>query len=68
MGAYPLGWGEKQPGLVAVDLGSGEPVALGYVDEKDPQAVHRFLEPLVKQWGCERDRQRRSSRLTQRNR
>jgi transposase-like protein len=50
-GAYVRGWGETQPVLVAVDLGSGEPVAIGYVDEYNPQAVRRWLEPLVKQLG-----------------
>jgi hypothetical protein len=50
-GAYVLGWGEKQPVLVAVDLGTGEPLALGYVNEHDPQAVRRWLEPLVQQHG-----------------
>ena len=50
-GAYVRGWGKVQPVLVAVDLGSGQPVALGYVDEKDPQAVKRFLEPLVQRLG-----------------
>jgi hypothetical protein len=50
-GAYVLGWREKRPVLVAVDLGSGEPVAVGYVDEKDPQSVQRWLEPLVQRMG-----------------
>jgi transposase-like protein len=50
-GAYVLGWGAKQPVLVCIDLGSGEPVALGYLDEKDPQAVQRFLEPVVQRLG-----------------
>jgi transposase-like protein len=50
-GAYVLGWGEKRPVLVAVDLGEGQPVAVGYVDEKDPQAVQRWLEPLVQRMG-----------------
>jgi len=50
-GAYVLGWGEKQPVLVAVDLGTGEPLALGYVNEYDPQAVCRWLAPLVQQHG-----------------
>jgi len=50
-GAYPVGWGKKQPVLIAVDMGTGQPVELGYVDEKDPQAVRRFLEPLVQQLG-----------------
>jgi transposase-like protein len=47
-GAYVRGWGRTHPVLVAVDLGTGQPVALGYVNEYDPQAVRRFLEPLVK--------------------
>ncbi|HKY52705.1 MAG TPA: transposase [Anaerolineales bacterium] len=50
-GAYVLGWGEKQPVLVAVDLGTGEPLTVGYVDEYDPQAVRRWLEPLVQRHG-----------------
>jgi len=50
-GANVLGWGEKQPVLVAVDLGTGEPLALGYVNEYDPQTVRRWLEPLVQQHG-----------------
>ena len=50
-GAYVRGWGEIQPVLVAVDLGTGKPVTVGYVDEKDPQAVKKFLEPLVQRLG-----------------
>ena len=50
-GAYVLGWGEKQPVLVAVDVGTGEPLALGYVNEYDPQAIQRWLAPLVQQHG-----------------
>jgi len=50
-GAYVLGWGEKRPVLVAVDLGEGQPVAVGYVNEYDPQAVQRWLEPLVQRMG-----------------
>jgi transposase-like protein len=50
-GAYVLGWGEKRPVLVAVDLGEGQPVAVGYVDERDPQAVQRWLESLVQRLG-----------------
>ena len=50
-GAHVLGWGEKQPVLVAVDLGTGEPLAVGYVNESDPQAIRRWLEPLVQQHG-----------------
>src|SRR5512142_792568 len=50
-GAYVLGWGEKQPVLIAVDLGTGEPLTVGYVDEDNPQAVRRWLEPLVQRHG-----------------
>jgi len=48
-GAYVLGWGEKQPVLVAVDLGTGEPITVGYINEYDPQAIIRWLRPLVQQ-------------------
>jgi hypothetical protein len=50
-GANVLGWGEKQPVLVGVDLGDGQVVSLGYVDESDPQAVRRWLAGLVKNLG-----------------
>jgi len=50
-GAYVLGWGDKQPVWVAVDLGTGEPIALGYVNEHSPQAVQRWLAPLVQRHG-----------------
>jgi transposase-like protein len=50
-GAYPLGWGKKRPVLIAVDLGNGHPVAVGHVDESNPEAVRRFLEPLVQRLG-----------------
>jgi transposase-like protein len=50
-GAYVLGWGEKQPVLVAVDMGTGEPITVGYINEYDPQAIIRWLRPLVRQHG-----------------
>jgi transposase-like protein len=50
-GAYGRGWGGTQPVLVAVDLGTGQPVALGYVNERNPQALRRWLAPLVKRLG-----------------
>jgi transposase-like protein len=50
-GVYPLGKGRQQPVLVAVDLGKGQPVAIGRVNESNPQAVKRWLEPLVKRLG-----------------
>lgn len=50
-GLYPLGKGRKRPVLLAVDLGTGQPVAIGKVDESNPRAVKRWLEPLVKRLG-----------------
>ena len=50
-GAYPLMSGKKRPMLIAVDLGKGQPVAIGQIDESNPQAVRRFLEPLVQRLG-----------------
>jgi len=50
-GAYVLGWGEKQPVMVAVDMGTGEPLTVGYINEYDPQAIRRWLEPLVHRHG-----------------
>lgn len=50
-GAYPLIAGKKRPVLIAVDLGNGQPMAIGQVDESNPQAVRRFLEPLVQRLG-----------------
>jgi transposase-like protein len=50
-GAYVCGWGKTQPVLVVVDMGTGQPVTVGYVDEKDPQAVKKFLGPIVQRLG-----------------
>jgi Transposase IS66 family len=51
-GAYVQGWDKrKHPVLVAVDLGRGQPVAIGYIDGYNPQAVRRFLQPLVQRLG-----------------
>ena len=50
-GAYVRGWGKTQPVLVAVDMGTGQPITVGYLDEKDPHAVKKFLEPLVQRLG-----------------
>jgi transposase-like protein len=50
-GAYVLGWGEKRAVKVAVDLGEGKPVEIGYVDEHNPEALRRWLEPIVKRLG-----------------
>jgi len=50
-GAYVRGMGKTQPVVVAVDLGSGEPVSIANIDEAKPSAVKRWLGPLVKQLG-----------------
>jgi transposase-like protein len=50
-GAYVLGWGKKRAVLVAVDLGEGKPVAIGYLEEHNPDVVRRWLEPIVKRLG-----------------
>jgi transposase-like protein len=50
-GAWVRGWGDQRGVLVAVDLGTGQPVEIGYVDEHNPDKVRRWLEPLVKRLG-----------------
>lgn len=50
-GAYPLLKGKKQPTVVAIDLGNGQPVAVGQIDEANPDALKRFLEPLAQRLG-----------------
>lgn len=50
-GAVVLGWGEQRPVLVAVDLGQGDVVEVGYVNEYDPHAVLRWLKSLVQRLG-----------------
>jgi transposase-like protein len=50
-GAYLRCGGQTEPVLIAVDLGSGQPVAIGHLDEHDAQAVLRFLKPLVQRLG-----------------
>jgi transposase-like protein len=52
-GVYPKLAGQGQPTLVCVDLGSGQPVALGAIPEKDWRAVVKWLAPLVAAWGVE---------------
>jgi hypothetical protein len=39
--------------LVAVDVGEGKVLAVGQVDENDPEAVRDWLEHLVKELGVE---------------
>jgi DNA-directed RNA polymerase subunit RPC12/RpoP len=50
-GCYPKVKGQERPTVIAVDLGTGQPVALGAVTEKDWRAVKQWLEPLVQAWG-----------------
>lgn len=50
-GAFVLVKGKKRPVLIAVDVGTGKPVAIASIDESNPQAVRRFLEPLVQRLG-----------------
>jgi transposase-like protein len=50
-GAYVRARGKVQPVLVAVDLGEGKPVAIGHIDEYNPRAVRKWLEPLVERLG-----------------
>jgi transposase-like protein len=52
-GVYPKLRGQEQPTLIAVDMGSGQPVALGAISEKDWRAVVKWLAPLVAEWGVE---------------
>jgi transposase-like protein len=52
-GVYPKVKGQEQPTVIAVDLGTGQPVALAAVAEKDWRAVVAWLEPLVEEMGVE---------------
>lgn len=49
---YPLGWGKKQPVLVAIDLGDGQPVAVGLIWMKPiPRPCVAFWSPSSSVWG-----------------
>jgi len=50
-GAVVRGWGEQRPVLVAVDLGQGDVVEVGYVNEYNPQAVETWLRGLMQRLG-----------------
>jgi transposase-like protein len=52
-GVYPKIKGQEQPTLIAVDMGSGKPVALAAIFEKDWRAVVGWLAPLVQELGVE---------------
>ena len=45
-GAYVRGWRETQPVMVAVNMGNGQPVAIGKIDEKE--IVSRRVSDSVK--------------------
>lgn len=48
-GAYVQEKGKKRGVVVAVDLGQGIPVAIGYVDEFNTPALRKWLKPIVQQ-------------------
>jgi hypothetical protein len=50
---YPKLCGQECPTLIAVDLGSGQPVALGAIHERDWRAVVKWLKPLVEELGVD---------------
>lgn len=52
-GAWLRAQGEKRGVVVAVDLGSGEPVSLEVVEEHDVEAVRAWLAELVEALGVE---------------
>ena len=52
-GVYPKLGGEKQPTVIAVDMGSGEPVAVAAINENNWQAVVAWLEPMIEELGVE---------------
>ena len=45
--------GETTGVMVAVDMGNGQMVSMQVVDEHDPQAVCRWLKPLVEEFGVQ---------------
>jgi transposase-like protein len=45
--------GQRRGVVVAVDLGSGALLALGVRDERDPQALVAWLQPMVSRYGVE---------------
>jgi transposase-like protein len=50
-GAYPIFKGKKQPVVVAIDLGTGQLVAVAQIDETNPIALRGFLGPLAQRLG-----------------
>jgi len=45
--------GETTGVMVAVDMGDGQMVSIEVIDEHDPQAVCKWLKPLVEEFGVE---------------
>lgn len=45
--------GETTGVMVCVDMGNGQMVSMEVIDEHDPQAVCRWLKPLVEEFGVE---------------
>lgn len=45
--------GQSSGVVVAVDMGNGSPVAFIELDERDPEAVRKWLAPLVEELGVE---------------
>lgn len=45
--------GESTGVMVAVDMGNGQMVSMEVIDEHDPQAVCRWLKPMVEEFGVE---------------
>lgn len=52
-GVYGKIRGKGQGSVIAVDMGTGTPVALAQVDEHDADAVMEWLRPLVEKLGVE---------------
>jgi hypothetical protein len=52
-GFYSRQKGELGGVVVAVDLGTGQPIALAQIQEKDVQAVVEWLQPLIEELGVE---------------
>jgi hypothetical protein len=50
-GLYTLSNDRYQPVLIAVNLGSGQPVLICHGNEYDLSTIRRFLEPLIQQLG-----------------
>lgn len=45
--------GQSRGLVVALDMGSGDPIAVAHLDEQDAEAVTDWLAPLIEQFGVE---------------